>query len=119
MHELSMAQAVVAIAEEHAAGRRVELVEVKVGHLRQVVPSALELAFQLVAEGTVVEGAELAIEQVPVRVRCTDCAEESGAVGFPLGCSSCGGLDVEVVAGEELHVESLELVDEPIAVGRR
>jgi hydrogenase nickel incorporation protein HypA/HybF len=119
VHELSIAQAVVTIAETHARGRRVSLVELKVGHLRQVVPSALEFAFQLVSEGTVVEGAELAIEQVPVRVSCRDCAAESGAVEFPLGCPSCGGLDVEVVAGEELHVESLELVDEPIAVGRR
>ena len=119
MHELSIAEAVVAIAEQHARGRRVEVVELKVGHLRQVVPGALELAFQLVAEGTVVEGAELAIEQVPVRVRCRDCAAESGAVEFPLGCPSCGGLDVEVVAGEELHVEALELEDEPIAAGRR
>jgi hydrogenase nickel incorporation protein HypA/HybF len=119
MHELSIAEAVVAIAAEHAGARRVTLVELKVGHLRQVVPSALEFAFQLVAEGTVVEGAELAIEQVPVRVSCRACAAESGAVEFPLGCPSCGGLDVEVVAGEELHVEALELVDEPTAVGRR
>ena len=119
MHELSIAEAVVAIAEEHARGRRVTVVELKVGHLRQVVPSALEFSFELVAEGTVVEGARLEIEQVPVRVGCGACAAVSGAVEFPLVCPSCGGLDVEVVAGEELSVESLELEDEPTAVGRR
>ena len=119
MHELSIAEAVVAIAEANARGRRVALVELKVGHLRQVVPSALRFAFELVSEGSVAEGAELAIEHVPVRIRCRGCAAESGAQEFPLGCPSCGGSDVEVVAGEELHVESLELVDEPIAVGRR
>ena len=49
MHELSLADSVVRIACAHAAGRPVAKVEVKVGHLRQVVPSALAFAFQLVA----------------------------------------------------------------------
>ncbi len=68
MHELTLADGIVRVACEAAAGRRVERVEVKVGHLRQVVPSALEFAFALVAEGTAVDGAELAIEAVPARV---------------------------------------------------
>ena len=73
MHELSIAEAIVAIAERHAAGRRVYRVSVKVGHLRQVVPDALQFAFQLLTDGTVLEGAELAIEEVPARVRCRGC----------------------------------------------
>src|SRR5205085_607800 len=61
MHELSIAQSVVEIAERHAAGRRVQKVELQVGYLRQVVPSALTFSFELVAQGTLVEGAELDI----------------------------------------------------------
>jgi Zn finger protein HypA/HybF involved in hydrogenase expression len=38
-------------------------VHVKVGHLRQIVPSALDCSFGLVAEGTLVEGAELELEE--------------------------------------------------------
>ncbi len=50
MHELSIASAVLDIVCRHAGDRRVARVELKVGHLRQVVPSALEFAFGLVAE---------------------------------------------------------------------
>ena len=57
MHELSIADAIVRIACAHAGGRRIETVEVKVGHLRQVVPDSLAFAFTLVAEGTDAEGA--------------------------------------------------------------
>ena len=60
MHELAIAQSVVAIADRHADGRRVASVQLKVGHLRQVVPSALTFAFELVAEGTALEGARAA-----------------------------------------------------------
>ncbi len=36
MHELSIAESIIQVAECHAAGRRVTRVQVKVGHLRQV-----------------------------------------------------------------------------------
>ena len=116
MHELSIADAIVAIARDHARGRRVMSVEVKIGHLRQVVPDALELAFELVAAGTNVEGASLQVEHVPARVHCARCGSESEVHEFPLACGLCGSLDVAVVSGDELLVESLELEDEPIPV---
>jgi hydrogenase nickel incorporation protein HypA/HybF len=109
MHELAIAESIVAIGERHAAGRRATRVEVHVGYLRQVVPTALEFAFELVAQGTVLEGAELAIVQVPVAGRCRSCGAESRPEGFPLTCRACGGWDVAVTAGEELRVESLDL----------
>jgi len=119
MHELAIAESIVAIAERHAAGRRVRRVEVAVGHLRQVVPSALEFAFELVAQGTVLDGAELAIGEIPAAGRCRACGTEGGLDGFPLTCRACGGWDVEVIAGEELRVESLDLeTEEEIAHGR-
>ncbi len=115
MHELSIAESVVRIASAHAGGRRVTKVELKVGHLRQVVPSALEFSFELVADGTPVEGAELEIEIVPAAGRCRKCGRESEQDGFPLHCGACGSLDIEVTGGEELLVDSLELEDEALA----
>ena len=111
MHELSLAEAVVRIACRHAAGRPVRRVELKVGHLRQVVPSALEFAFELVAQGTEADGAELVMEEVPAAGRCRACGAESELPGFPLQCGACGGLDLELLRGEELLVDSLELED--------
>ncbi|MEW6636158.1 MAG: hydrogenase maturation nickel metallochaperone HypA [Actinomycetota bacterium] len=109
MHELSIAESVVSIASRQADGRRVTKVSMKVGHLRQVVPSALAFGFELVAEGTPVEGAELEMEEVPATGICRECGVESRLDGFPLQCRACGGLDLQIIAGEELLVEFLEL----------
>ena len=118
MHELSIAQAIVDVAARHAGESPVARVYVRVGHLRQVVPSALEFSFELCAHGTLVEGAALELEEVPVGVTCRSCGAESEPSGFPLTCGVCTGLDVDVVQGEELQVESLELVDELTTSGR-
>jgi hydrogenase nickel incorporation protein HypA/HybF len=112
MHELSIATAIAGVARRHAGGRRVRRVEVKVGHLRQVVPASLLFNWSLVCKDTHLEGAELALEEVPARGRCRRCGETSELPGFPLACAACGALDVEVVAGEELLVEALEIDDE-------
>ena len=109
MHELSIAEAVVDIGVRHADGRPVKAVELRVGHLRQVVPSALEFAFELVAQGTALEGAELKMETVPATGLCRTCGEQTSLPDFPLCCRHCGGFDVEVTSGEELLVDSLEL----------
>jgi hydrogenase nickel incorporation protein HypA/HybF len=116
MHELAIAEGIVEVAERHAAGRRVYAVDVTVGHLRQVVPAALEFGFELVARGTTVEGAELRISEVPAAGRCRTCGHDAVLDGFPFACGACGGLDVELTAGGELLVESLEL-DEPVTTG--
>jgi hydrogenase nickel incorporation protein HypA/HybF len=114
MHELAIADSIVRIACAHARGRRVAAVELKVGHLRQVVPSALEFSFALVAEGTELEGAELVMEAVPAGGRCRACGFDGPLPEFPLRCQACGGYDVEVLRGEELEVEALEIEDEAL-----
>jgi hydrogenase nickel incorporation protein HypA/HybF len=111
MHELALADAIVQTCCRHAGGRDVAKVELKVGRLRQVVPDALAFAFELVAQGTPAEGAELELVEVPVRIACRMCGNETEVESFPLACAHCGDLDVVVVAGEEFHIEALEIED--------
>ena len=117
MHELALAQAVLDVVAEHAGERPVERVEVRVGALRQVVPESLAFCFEAVARGTVAEGAELAIEHVPARISCR-CGADAELEAFPLACPACGSLEVSLTGGEEFLVESLEVLDGPVA-GRR
>lgn len=112
MHELSIAEAILAIVCEHADGRPVTRVDVRVGHLRQVVPDALAFSFEMVAQGTVAEGAQLMLESVRAEGDCRTCGARSRLPEFPLTCRACGGLDIEVVSGEELCVESFDVTDE-------
>jgi hydrogenase nickel incorporation protein HypA/HybF len=93
----------------------VTAVEVSIGHLRQVVPSSLEFAFELLSNGTPLEGARLELNEVAPRGRCRDCGVETELHDFPLRCGRCGGLDLELLAGEELQVEAIE-IETPLTI---
>ena len=118
MHELSISAAIVEVANRHAAGRRVVRVEVKVGHLRQVVPDSLEFYFEFVARGTVCEGARLEHEAIPALLRCDACRREWSIEIPAFRCPTCGGSDVVVASGNEFEVQSIE-VEEAQCIGPR
>jgi len=121
MHELAVAQAVVAAAERHAEGRSVSVVRVRVGRLRQVVPEYLAFYFEVAAKETLCEGAGLEWEQVDSRLRCSECGEEwdpappAARTGDELivrfRCPACESADHRVVSGDELVVESIDVTE--------
>lgn len=65
MHELAVAQSLVSMIEEIAAGRRVVKVTLEVGQLSCVSAEALSFSFNLVSEGTTAHGAELDVRRTP------------------------------------------------------
>src|SRR5437867_4195068 len=105
MHEIAIAESVVRIALDHAQGRRITRLKLTSGHLLNVVPATLTFAVQMAAQGTRMEGAELAIVTVPGTGRCRDCTTETTLARFPFVCPACGSFAVDVTAGEELRVE--------------
>jgi hydrogenase nickel incorporation protein HypA/HybF len=122
MHELSVARAVVGTAASHAGGRPVVAVKLRVGALRQVVPSSLEFYFAIAARESLCDGACLDQEPVAALLRCPGCETEwdpapppaeSWAMVVPVfRCPGCGAAGAEVVRGDELEVESIEVETE-------
>lgn len=118
MHELSLSSAVVNTVAKHADGRRVSVVNLRVGQLRQVIPDTLEFYFEFVARDTACEGARLEQQVVQARLRCEPCGLE-WAIEIPaFRCPTCGGSEVEIASGDEFEVESIE-VEEAECIARR
>ena len=118
MHELSLSSAILDTVLRYAEGRRVKVVTLRIGHLRQVVPDSLALYFGLVAKGTVCEDAVLEHTEVPARLRCSGCGVEWDLESRSFRCVGCGGGEVAVVAGEEFEVESIDVEEDP-CISRR
>ena len=118
MHELSLSSAIVNTVVKHADGRRVTVVELRVGKLRQVIPDTLAFYFEFVARGTVCEGARLEQELVDARLACNECGHEWEIEIPAFRCPECTGSDVEIASGNEFEVEAIE-VEEAQCIGQR
>jgi hydrogenase nickel incorporation protein HypA/HybF len=116
MHELALAGAVIDTAERHAGGRRVLVVRLRLGELRQVVPDSLAFYFGHVAVGTLCEDAALEHEVVEAGLRCAGCGADWKLESASFRCPQCGSADVAIESGNEFEVESIE-VEEPACTG--
>jgi hydrogenase nickel incorporation protein HypA/HybF len=112
MHELSLMDSAlsVALAEASRAGaRRLLVLRLRIGVLSGVVPEALRFAFEALTPGTLAEGAELAVEDVPARFWCAACAREFQAESIFAECPACRTPSAELRSGREMEIASLEI----------
>jgi hydrogenase nickel incorporation protein HypA/HybF len=112
MHELSVAQALVEqieaiVREQHADAATA--FRLRIGPLSGVVPELLANAFSLAAAGTAAEHALMDLVDAPVRVCCQTCGAETEAAMNRLLCGACGDWHTQLVSGDELILESVEL----------
>jgi hydrogenase nickel incorporation protein HypA/HybF len=108
VHELAIAESIVAAVCAAAAGRRVHCVTVRVGALTAVVPDAMRFCFELAVEGTAADGARLEIVPLPGSASCRDCGA-TVTLESPILLCPCGSADLAVTAGRELQIVSMEV----------
>lgn len=111
MHELALMQDLMACAGEIIQQRhvtRVIRVFVSVGRFSNVLPDALQLAFESMTQEGAMKGAELKIGYLPATARCGACGREYEPDGFPLGCPGCGSDDFKIISGEEVYLQSMD-----------
>lgn len=110
MHELSLCEAIAGVVKTHADGRNVDVVRVRIGALRQVVPESLSFCWTLVRDAENMPEAELELECVGAEVRCRACGHRSEIMSaWSIWCPLCDSSDVEVLRGNEFLVTSLDV----------
>jgi hydrogenase nickel incorporation protein HypA/HybF len=119
VHEFSLASAISETAIRHAAGRRVTLVSLRVGRLRQVVKDTLDFYWDITTRDTVCAGSRLEIDDVPARLHCSGCDREWEIEVPAFVCGDCGPAGVTVLTGEEFQVESIEVEEESACTAPR
>jgi hydrogenase nickel incorporation protein HypA/HybF len=108
MHELALAQEIIEQVADRAHGARVLRVVLEIGALAAVLPDALRFCFDLAAEETALEGAQLELVETPGRARCRLCGEEV-RLDRPFGRCACGSTELEWLSGEELIIKEYEV----------
>ena len=89
---------------------RVEKINLKIGKLAAVVPDSLRFCFDVAVKDSLLDGAKLSIQELPVTAWCKDCDTQWTINGPVFTCENCDGGSLEILSGRELDIESIEIV---------
>lgn len=113
MHEMSIVDGVLnaAIQTAQASGAtRIISVTLRIGDMREVVPEALDFAWEALRENDpLTVDTELITEAVHPRSVCVQCGAEFDHDRFHCRCPKCGSGQTITERGRELDIVSIEI----------
>jgi hydrogenase nickel incorporation protein HypA/HybF len=109
LHEMAITQSVIQAVCDRMGDVPVRRVCLEIGTLSGVVADSVRFCFDLVTEGTPLEGASLEIVQPTGKARCRDCGAEFVLNDLLVLCT-CGSANRELLAGEELKIREVEVM---------
>lgn len=114
MHELSVTESILEIALRHsreAGASTVTDLYLVIGDLSTIVDESVQFYWDIITEGTPAAGSTLHFRRIPGRLGCRTCGH-TYSPRDDLPCPACGGIEIDVLAGEEFYLESIEVASE-------
>ena len=112
MHELALAESIIALVEEAArrpGAESVTAIRLEIGALSCVDVDALRFCFDAVARGGVAASAALAIDRTPGEAWCMPCGERVPVTAHGDPCPACGSHQLQVTRGDAMRVKDIEI----------
>ena len=116
MHEASIATPLLKLILEEAAKHEqpdqplaVTRITIRAGLLMGIEAKTLQGFFELIAEGTAAEGAELVVETEPMQGFCPDCSQTVTTATRQFQCPVCQGSRVDWKGGKEFYIATMQV----------
>jgi hydrogenase nickel incorporation protein HypA/HybF len=112
MHEMSIAQSLITILQEEMAkngAKSLRSVRLSIGEMSAIVPESLSFCFEIIIQGTPLEGAKLLMDRIPLKGYCGKCERPFDIKDFVFVCPTCGSTNIETIEGQELSIVEMEV----------
>jgi hydrogenase nickel incorporation protein HypA/HybF len=110
MHELSITQSIVEDIVDRLGATPVTRVTLEIGKLSGVVVDSIRFCFDMVTDGTPLQGAKLVVAEPIGHVLCNLCGTRFWTSDPIVLCPACGTSDVEVLTGRDMRIKSVEVI---------
>jgi hydrogenase nickel incorporation protein HypA/HybF len=115
MHELSIVEALIEQVQEEldrqGQGGRVLRLDLSIGRLSGVNVDSIRFAFGLLTPDTILDNAEVAIEEPKAVCQCHVCNARTEIDDLVLECPKCSAADIAIEGGREMTLQSIEIED--------
>ena len=115
MHELSIAKSIIQIIENSVASdfnKKIVKVHLNIGKLSGIEIDALTFSFSLISKNTILQHAELAINNINGLAKCRKCGNSFEINSYGIPCPNCGDYDMDIMQGKEMKVMQITVEDE-------
>lgn len=112
MHELPITQSLLEISLRRggeADAKRVTDLYVVIGELATMVDDSIQFYWDIIAEGTIAQGATLHFRRIPAELQCMACFTKYNPKEKELICPNCGSVGAKIIAGEEFFLEAINV----------
>ena len=112
MHELAITQDMFDLIMEQATkakAKKIMKINLVIGEMTGVVDDCMQFYFNFISKDTIAEGAALSFKMVPPKAKCRNCNKSFKLKEFDWVCPYCQSNAMEIIAGKELFVESIEV----------
>jgi hydrogenase nickel incorporation protein HypA/HybF len=113
MHETDMTRALIQTLhtwwQAQPESPRIERIYLQVGQFTCVEPASLQFAYRVQTQGTVLEGSQLLIEEIPLVAFCKRCQHSyQPEMGTAYSCPTCQAPMEEIRSGRELKIAAID-----------
>lgn len=112
MHELPITQNILEIALKHgnqANAKRILYLNIVMGQLTSFIDDSIQFYWDIISKDTIAEGAVLNFKRIPAEFKCLDCYHVYLFETDEFLCPVCGGSNVEICAGKEFFLDSIDI----------
>jgi len=109
---MSIAQSLITILQEEMTKHGATVlrsVRLSIGEMSAIVPESLSFCFEIIVQGTPLEGTKLLMDRIPLKGYCTDCERPFDIKDFVFVCPTCGSTTIETIEGQELSIAEMEV----------
>jgi hydrogenase nickel incorporation protein HypA/HybF len=112
MHELSVSENILDIAIRHA--ERAEATKINdlylvIGDLSSIIDDSVQFYWDIITKDTIAEESTLHFKRIHTVLECKKCNQKYQPNGKDLACPSCGGVQINIVSGNEFYLESINV----------
>lgn len=112
MHELSIAQSIVELAEDVAMKEKansIKSIDIEIGALSGVVLDALDFAMEMTIKSTKLENAEINYLKKIGIASCKGCKIQFETEDLLALCPKCNQANYKIIDGKQLKIRSLTI----------
>ncbi len=112
MHELSVTENLLEIALRHASkadAEKITDIHIVIGDLSSIIDDSVSFYWDIVAKGTIAEGAQLHFLRLRPLFLCQECNNQFQPDADAFTCPACHSQRIRIIQGNEFFLESIQI----------